>query len=332
MGQSNDKIEKIYISKENALIYYDELLKNYAYDTKYLYNKVPMLKNLIENEILKEVTGINVFNIHFDKEGQWKWLKDRMEIINKNSELKSGFIPQELFSRIETLFKERNAAEHKKDISSTTYKYHLETVAKVICLFSGIAIPKEIEEIVDLKVNKKKIQGKTEEDSTGASENDYNDWSGYYFVNTGISDDPARKWEYNVKFKFISGGNKNTHTNQIKGLKKGDRIFAYFSGKGYVGYGIVKEEAVIVKKFTVNGKKLLDEMQLPKDHKWRQSKNPDEDEWMVKMDWLKTFNENDAKTFTGIFAIPSTVCKLYKRHKKTIDFLKRQFGIDNGNP
>jgi len=78
------KLENKYILEENAYIYYNELFVNYENKTKYLYTKVPTLKSIMENEILKEVTGESDFNIHFEGKGQWKWLKDRMEQRAKN--------------------------------------------------------------------------------------------------------------------------------------------------------------------------------------------------------------------------------------------------------
>jgi hypothetical protein len=48
------------------------------------------------------------------------------------------------------------------------------------------------------------------------------DWAGYYFLNTGISDkNDNRKWEYNIKFSFISAGGGNRWINALKIFKKG---------------------------------------------------------------------------------------------------------------
>ena len=149
-------------------------------------------------------------------------------------------------------------------------------------------------------------------------------WTGYYFVNTGISDKKdSRKWEYNLEYSFISAGGGNRWINAIKRLKKDDKIFAYIKKVGYVGYGIVKEEAVIVKDYTINGKKIIDE--LPNGHPWKIQKEPQKDEWLVKVDWKKTFSENDPKTFDGIFANQNVVCKL--NNIETFDYLKKEFQI-----
>ena len=339
MSDINNGSEKIIsISKENAQIYYNELLKNYHYDTRYLYIKVPCLKSIMENEILREITGINDFNIHFEQKGQWKWLKDRMEIRNKNGELKNGFIPQELFSRIETLFKERNAAEHKKNISNATYKYHLETVTKIINLFSGIAIPKEI---LDIDENKKDAAFENNFDgffinyqkpATKTTNKKNRKPTGYFFVNTGISDDPARNWQYNKKFKFVSAGNDKMYITRIRKLVPGDKIFSYIAGniKGYVGYGIVSKRAVRVRNYIVNDQRMLDDPVFPSSHKWKQEKNEDIDEWIVEVDWVKTVNENNAVRLDGPnTAFISNVCNIYEDQKDLLDSLKERFGIND---
>jgi len=151
-------------------------------------------------------------------------------------------------------------------------------------------------------------------------------WSGYYFVNTGISDDPARKWEYNIKYNFISAGNDLRYIGRIKTLRKGDKIFAYTPKKGYVGYGIVEEEAVLVKDFFIDKKnniKMIDN--LLDDHKWKQKKDPTIDEWVVKIVWKTTFKEDNAvPNKDNPFPYRNIVCEL---KSETFNYLEAKFGI-----
>ena len=154
-----------------------------------------------------------------------------------------------------------------------------------------------------------------------------NKWTGYYFVNTGITDDNQRDWKHNIKYSFISAGGGNRWINAIKKLKKEDKIFAFIKNKGYVGFGLVEEEAVLVKDYTINGIKMVEE--LPDNHTWRQEKDPSVDEWIVKINWVKTFNENDAKWFVGAFANQNVVCKL--KDIKTFNFLLQAFEIEKEN-
>ena len=151
-----------------------------------------------------------------------------------------------------------------------------------------------------------------------------NKWTGYYFVNTGITDENQRDWKYNITYNFISAGGGDRWINAIKKLKKGDKIFALIKNKGYVGYGIVEEEAVLVKNYFVNDLKMINE--LPDNHTWKQEKDPSVDEWIVKVNWVKKFNESDAKWFKGAFANQNVVCKL--KDTETFDFLVNEFGIE----
>jgi len=48
--------------------------------------------------------------------------------------------------------------------------------------------------------------------------------------------------------------------------------------------------------------------------------------WMVRVKWIKTFNESNAKWFKGAFANQNVVCKL--NDKDTFDFLVKEFQID----
>ncbi|HPV99243.1 MAG TPA: hypothetical protein PLZ78_15530 [Spirochaetota bacterium] len=150
-------------------------------------------------------------------------------------------------------------------------------------------------------------------------------WTGFYFVNTGITeDDDKRQWVNNIKYGYVSAGGGASWINAIQKLRKGDRIFALLKGKGYVGYGIVEKEAVLVKDYLYNGKPLVAD--LPKDHPWRQDKDPMTDEWMVAVQWVKTFNENNAQWFKGAFANQNVVCKL--RDQNTFRFLVEKFEVD----
>jgi len=148
-------------------------------------------------------------------------------------------------------------------------------------------------------------------------------WTGYYFVNTGITETNSRNWELNRKYNFVSAGGGSRWINAIKKLKKDDKIFALIKKNGYVGYGIVEEEAVIVKDYTFEGKKIIDD--LPNEHTWRVAKDPSKDEWIVKVKWIKIVDENNAKWFKGAFANQNVVCKL--NDKETFDYLVKEFQI-----
>lgn len=47
---------------------------------------------------------------------------------------------------------------------------------------------------------------------------------------------------------------------------------------------------------------------------------------MVGVDWKRTFEADDARTFRGIFANQNVVCRL--RDPATVDFLVQEFGVE----
>lgn len=148
-------------------------------------------------------------------------------------------------------------------------------------------------------------------------------WTGYLFVNTGITPDNEREWSFCEKYQFVSAGGGTRWMNAIRKLKPGDNIFAYIKGKGYVGFGTVKEEAVPVQEFHHSGQKLVD--LLPENVSWRTQVEPDQGEWLARVDWHKTFSEDHAKWFPGAFANQNVVCKI--RDANTAKYLEDEFDV-----
>ena len=149
-------------------------------------------------------------------------------------------------------------------------------------------------------------------------------WSGYLFVNTGITEENDRHWELNRKYNYVSAGGGQRWIRSIKKLRPDDKIFAYIKGKGYVGYGTVEEEAVPISQFLVNGTPIT--QLLPEDSKFGGDRNNiEKTEWLARVKWIKTVNESEAKTFKGVFANQNVVCKL--RDKPTFDFLTKEFEL-----
>ena len=149
-------------------------------------------------------------------------------------------------------------------------------------------------------------------------------WSGYYFVNVGEGE--RRNWDDCREYGFISAGGDRKYSKPLERLEKGDKLFAYMKGLGYVGFGEVASEAVIARKFVSveSGTPLL-ELDLKEPGMRADSENTDRSEYVVGVHWLETYPRDDAKWFTGAFANQNIVCKL--RHQETLDFLKREFGV-----
>jgi len=68
-------------------------------------------------------------------------------------------------------------------------------------------------------------------------------------------------------------------------------------------------------------------LQLPLVGKGLNHDRDDEElaEWVVGVRWIKTFDREEAKTFSGVFAGRLVVCRL--RDAKTLRYLRKKFNI-----
>lgn len=149
-------------------------------------------------------------------------------------------------------------------------------------------------------------------------------WSGFWFVNVGETD--CRNWDDCMKYGFLAAGWGRVYSDALCKLDLGSKVFAYFKGRGYVGYGEVIREACPVKEFTpVGHKKSLLELPLSAKDMGHTRNDLDQCEWVVGVKWHKVFPRDQGKTFAGVFANPNIVCKI--RDQRTLDFLHRQFSV-----
>ena len=146
--------------------------------------------------------------------------------------------------------------------------------------------------------------------------------TGFKFVNVG--DTEHRDWIDCQKYGFVAAGAGIKAAKALQNLSVGDKIFAYMKGKGYVGYGIVKAEAVMAKDFSVNGQPLLS-LPLQQPNFAHDKDDPELSEYVAAVDWHQMFDKEEAVTYTGIFANQNIVCYLYDH--TTADFLRQKFGI-----
>lgn len=152
-------------------------------------------------------------------------------------------------------------------------------------------------------------------------------WSGWYYANVG-HDDGVRSWEDMRQFGFLAAGYGAKYSGPLKKLKAGDPIFAYQKQCGYVGYGLVTSEAVPASQFEVGGKRLQD-LGLRDPGLFHDAGDAEKEDWVVAVDWKKSFPLGEAKTFAGAFANQNVVCRL--THPGTIEFLKQQFVEETPN-
>lgn len=149
-------------------------------------------------------------------------------------------------------------------------------------------------------------------------------WTGYYFANAGL--DNNRSWNDYRQYGFVAAGNGDFYSKRLDQLRVGNPVFLYDKGNGYIGYGIVASEKILAAEFETS-EGLLSEQPLEHPGLMHDADDPEIAEYLVGIDWKKTFEVNQAKTFKGAFANQNIVCKL--RDPATIDFLVQEFDVNS---
>ena len=148
-------------------------------------------------------------------------------------------------------------------------------------------------------------------------------WTGYYYVNAG-HDPEVRSWDDMRKFSFIAAGYGRFYSKRLDQLNKGDPVYVYQKGCGYIGYGIVRATSAKSKDFRLPGGQSLNEVELKQPAILHDPDDLEIMDYIVGVDWVKTVSIPEAKTFTGAFANQNVVCKL--RDPVTLEFLSNEFG------
>jgi hypothetical protein len=147
-------------------------------------------------------------------------------------------------------------------------------------------------------------------------------WTGYYYATGGTEQD--RPWEDLRTYNFITANGGRRYIKRLDALSVGDKLFYYQVGKGYLGFGEVVSPRVAAKDFKVSDGRVLTDV-LPKPYLLADADDPDLAAYVVGVNWIKTFDRSEAKTFPGIFANQNVVCKIYQAD--TARYLEEQFGV-----
>jgi hypothetical protein len=154
-------------------------------------------------------------------------------------------------------------------------------------------------------------------------------WNGRdYYVSFG--EFANRSWDDAVKYGFVSAGGGRWFSNTLNILTPGARVFAHIPKVGYVGVGIVRDGPVPVGEFTVpvNGRSVpILELPLKAQDFGGNAIDPDRAEYLVRVDWIKTLQRDEAIWEKGMFANQNSACRL--RNKFTLDTLVQRFGVDS---
>lgn len=161
-------------------------------------------------------------------------------------------------------------------------------------------------------------------------------WNGQDFhVSFGEFDEPGRdrrRWEDAVKYGFISagGGPKGKwFSRSLEQLRPGHRVFAHIPKRGYVGVGVVTESSQRIRDFKVevDGRMVpILEAPLVAKEPGRYSDDPDGSEYLVRVDWVKTFPREEAIWERGMYANQNSATKL--RDQFTLERLTEAFDLE----
>jgi len=151
-------------------------------------------------------------------------------------------------------------------------------------------------------------------------------WNGQDFYVT-VGEGPYRNWDDEIKYGYISAGGGKKYSSPLNQLFVGARVFAYIPQVGYVGVGTVTEPAKPVTQFTVEVEgeptTLLDlPLKAPDLAKFTQ---PDNMEYVVRVEWIKTLPREQAIKEKGLFANQNSACKL--RNAFTLERLTERLNL-----
>lgn len=151
-------------------------------------------------------------------------------------------------------------------------------------------------------------------------------WNGQDFY-VAFGEDENRVWEDARRYGFISAGGGRWYTRTLEQLFPGARVFAMIPKTGYVGVGKVVGPAVPAKEFRVevNGADLPFLDAPLSGHYLRDETDPNLQEVVVPVEWIKTVPTNQAFWQTGMFANQNSACRL--RNQFTLERLSEFFEL-----
>lgn len=153
-------------------------------------------------------------------------------------------------------------------------------------------------------------------------------WNGEFFVSFG--DDEQRSWDDARRYGFISAGGGVWYSRTLNLLRPSNRIWVRIPKVGYVGVGIVESSAIPAGEFEVEEDgQLKSILEIKSSAKYGSRVDTEDQEYFVKVRWLKSVPRSEAYDELGFFGNQNSVCKpTVERWRNTVDQLKQKFEID----
>lgn len=176
-------------------------------------------------------------------------------------------------------------------------------------LISRVWLEEDIEEMVSTDAAKKRS------------------WNGEYYSSFG---EGSRRWEDAMRFGFISAGGGSWYSKTLSLLSQGDRVWVNIPHTGYVGVGTVTTESTLASDslFMIDGveQKMKD---LPLKGNYFDSDDPENAEYVVKIEWIKKVPIEKAVKEVGFFGNQNSVCRpLTEKWHYTIERLKKIWNLE----
>lgn len=153
-------------------------------------------------------------------------------------------------------------------------------------------------------------------------------WNGEYYASFG---EDSRNWEDAREYGFISAGGGSWYSKTLSLLSPGDRVWVNIPHTGYVGVGTVTESVQQAKDavFNVKGERVkMADLSLRGSYLYS-ADDPENAEYIVKVQWTKTVQASDAVKELGFFGNQNSVCRpLMEKWNYTVERLKKLWGID----
>ncbi|MFO7942656.1 MAG: endonuclease NucS [Bacillota bacterium] len=135
-------------------------------------------------------------------------------------------------------------------------------------------------------------------------------WNGEYYVSFGDVD--SRDWEDARTYGFISAGGGLWYSRTLSLLDIGDRVWVNIPQTGYVGVGRVSDRARKADEvlFEVDGEKRTI-YEISENAGYHEQYMDDEEnaEYVVRVDWVKAVEKDEAIREVGFFGNQNTVCR-----------------------
>lgn len=163
--------------------------------------------------------------------------------------------------------------------------------------------------------------------NTSGADKDKEPWNGEFYVSWGEGE--TRSWEDARKYGFICAGGGAWYSRTLNMLSPGDRVWVRIPRLGYVGVGMVTADAQSTSDFNlvVSGKS-LNVLDVVAGANYSKDESEEDQEFFVKVDWIKTVDIKDAYDELGFFGNQNSVCRpTTSRWRSTVAKLKIHFSI-----